>query len=74
MTDDELHLAASGYSNNRKNAYIELMKKGKVKKLSKDMLNWLWVAFYEGYREGHWVATGDDRYTTDPAKLKEKNT
>ena len=26
------------------------------------------------YKEGYWAATGDDRFTTDPAKLKEKNT
>jgi hypothetical protein len=50
------------------------MQLGKVKKKSQDELNWVWVAHYEGYKEGYWVATGDDRFTTDPAKLKEKNT
>ena len=43
-------------------------------KNSKDELNWIWVAHYEGYKEGYWTATGDDRFTTDPDKLKEKNT
>ena len=53
---------------------IAKMKKGEVKKHSKDILNWIWVAHYEGYKEGYWTATGNDRFTTDPAKLKERNT
>ena len=73
MYDDELHAKASDYAINRHDTYIAKMKKGEVKKHSKDILNWLWVAHYEGYKEGYWTATGNDRYTTDPAKLKEKN-
>ena len=73
MYDDELHEKASAYACNRKDAYLEKMKKGEVKKHSKDILNWIWVAHYEGYKEGYWTATGNDRFTTDPAKLKEKN-
>ena len=73
MYDDELHAKASDYANNRKNAYLAQMQLGKVKKKSQDELNWIWVAHYEGYKEGYWTATGNDRFTTDPAKLKEKN-
>ncbi len=42
--------------------------------MSEADLNGLWIAHYEGYREGYWVATGDAKFSTDPAKLKEKNT
>jgi len=71
MTDEELHIKAATYANNRMNAYIEKMQQGKVEKKTKDELNWIWLAHHEGYKEGYWTATGDDRYTTDPAKLKE---
>lgn len=74
MSDDELHEKASAYASNCKDAYLEKMKLGKVEKKTKDELNWIWVAHYEGYKEGYWTATGDNRYTTDPAKFKEKNT
>ena len=74
MYDDELHKKASAYASNRKDAYLEKMQLGKVKKKSQDELNWVWAAHYEGYKEGYWAATGDDRFTTDPDKLKEKNT
>ena len=72
MYDDELHEKASAYASNRHDTYIAKMKKGEVKKHSKDILNWIWVAHYEGYKEGYWTAKGDDHFTTDPAKLKEK--
>jgi hypothetical protein len=74
MYDDKLHEKAATYASNRRDAYIEKMKQGKVEKKTQDELNWIWVAHYEGYKEGYWVATGDSRYTTDPAKLKEKKT
>ena len=74
MYDDELHAKASDYASNRKNANLAQMQLGKVKKKSQDELNWVWVAHYEGYKEGYWVATGNDRFTTDPAKLKRENT
>ena len=73
MYDDGLHEKASDYANNRHDTYIAKMQKGEVKKHSKEILNWIWVAHYEGYKEGYWAATGDDRFTTDPAKLKGKN-
>jgi hypothetical protein len=73
MYDDELHEKAATYATNRKNAYVEGMNQGKVEKHTNDELLWIWLAHYEGYREGYWNAKGDDRYTTDPAKLKEKN-
>ena len=75
MTPSELlHMDAARYATNRKNAYVEKMKQGDVEKKTQDELNWIWVAHYEGYREGYWVATGDTKFSTDPAKLKEKNT
>ena len=75
MTPAELlHTDAARYSTNRKNAYIECMKRGEVDHMSEQALNGRWLAHYEGYREGYWVATGDNKFTTDPAKLKEKNT
>ena len=73
MYDDGLHAKASDYASNRRDGYLAQMQLGKVKKKTLDELNWIWVAHYEGYKEGHWTATGDNRYTTDPAKLKEKN-
>jgi hypothetical protein len=74
MTPEELlHLDAARYATNRKNAYIEVMKRGEVDHMSEQALNGRWLAHYEGYREGYWVATGDNKFTTDPAKLKEKN-
>ena len=73
MDDEELHLQAATYATKRKNAYVEGMKRGEVDHMSEEALNGKWLAYYEGYREGYWVATGDDRYTIDPAKLKEKN-
>jgi len=73
MTPEELlHTDASRYATNRKNAYIEGMKRGEVDHMSEQSLNGRWLAHYEGYREGYWVATGDNKFTTDP--LKEKNT
>lgn len=75
MTPAELlHTDAARYATNRKNAYIEKMKSKDVAYLSEVKLNSIWLAHYEGYREGYWVATGDDKFSTDPAKLKEKNT
>ena len=73
MYDDELHEKASAYASNRKDAYLEKMRKKEVEQQTNTQLNWIWVAHYEGYKEGYWTATGDDRFTTDPAKLKERN-
>jgi hypothetical protein len=47
------------------------MKRGEVDHMSEQALNGRWLAHYEGYREGYWVATGDTKFSTDPAKLKE---
>jgi uncharacterized protein with von Willebrand factor type A (vWA) domain len=75
MTPEELlHTDAARYATNRKNAYIDGMKRGEVDHMSEQALNGRWLAHYEGYREGYWVATGDAKFSTDPAKLKEKNT
>ena len=73
MYDDELHEKASAYASNRKDAYLEAMKLKEVDHMSEKALNDRWLAHYEGYREGYWVATGDSKFSTDPAKLKEKN-
>lgn len=78
MTDEELHMKAARYATNRREAYARAMNKGEVERRTPKQLNWDWVAHYEGYREGYWVATGDTRFSTDPgtiveAKLKEKN-
>ena len=75
MTPAELlHTDAARYATNRKNAYIEKMYSKDVAYLSEVELNAIWIAHYEGYREGYWVATGDAKFSTDPSKLKEKNT
>ena len=46
------------------------MNKGNAPDISEGTLNGKWLAHYEGYREGYWVATGDTNFTTDPAKQK----
>lgn len=75
MTPAELlHTDAARYATNRKNAYVEAMKRKKVDHMSEEELNDRWLAHYEGYREGYWVATGDAKFSTDPSKLKDKNT
>ena len=63
MTDEQLHLQAAAYATYRKNVYVEGMKQGEVDYMSEEALNGKWLAYYEGYREGYWVATKDDRYT-----------
>jgi hypothetical protein len=74
MTPAELlHTDAARYATNRKNAYISAMHNGKAEPMSEEQLNSIWLAHYEGYREGYWVATGDNKFSTDPAKLQEKN-
>lgn len=51
MTQEELHLQAAGYANRRKEAYLDYVKKGLAEKLSEEMLGWIWVAHYEGWRD-----------------------
>jgi hypothetical protein len=73
MTPAELlHKDAARYATNRKLAYIGAMQNKEVDHMSEEALNGRWLAHYEGYREGYWVATGDTKFTTDP--FKEKNT
>lgn len=73
MTPAELlHQDAARYATNRKLAYIGAMHKKEVEPMSEQELNGRWLAHYEGYREGYWVATGDNKFTTDP--FEEKNT
>ncbi len=68
---EQLHLAASSYATNRSVSYAEAVKEGIAKKRTPEQIQGIWLAHYEGYREGYWVATGNE-FTTDPAKLKEK--
>jgi hypothetical protein len=68
---EQLHLAASSYATNRKDAYAEYAKKGNAIKRTPVQIQGIWLAHYEGYRKGYWVATGNE-FTTDPAKLKDK--
>jgi hypothetical protein len=49
---EELHLQSAAYANRRKEAYLDQMKQGSVEKLSREILDWLWLAHYEGYRDG----------------------
>ena len=73
MTPAELlHLDAAKYATNRKNAYVAAMKLGDADHMSDEDLNGRWLAHYEGYREGYWVATGDTKYSTDPVKFQEQ--
>jgi hypothetical protein len=73
MTPEELlHTDAANYATRRKNAYVEAMKRGDADHMSEKALNGRWLAHYEGYREGYWVATGNAEFSTDPAKLKEQ--
>ena len=58
MYNDELHQLAADYASNRRDGYLAQMQLGKVKKKTKDELNWIWVAHYEGYKEGYWTAHG----------------
>jgi hypothetical protein len=48
------------------------MKLGNADHMSEEALNGKWLAHYEGYREGYWVATGDTKYSTDPTKHQER--
>ena len=69
---EQLHLAASSYATNRRVSYDEAVKEGIAKKRTPVQMQGIWLAHYEGYREGYWVATGNE-FATDPAKLKEKD-
>jgi hypothetical protein len=71
MTPSELlHKDAARYATNRKIVYVEAMNRGEVDHMTEDALNGKWLAHYEGYREGYWVATGDAKFTTDPTKFR----
>ena len=71
MTPAELlHTEAARYATNRKIAYVEAVNRGAVEHMSEDALNGRWLAHYEGYREGYWIATGDSKFSTDPLKEK----
>lgn len=47
--EEELHLQAAAYANKRKEAYLDHVKK--EERLSEEMIGWIWVAHYEGYRD-----------------------
>ena len=71
MYDDELHEKASAYASNRKDAYLEKMRKKEVEQQTNTQLNWLWVAHYEGYKEGYWTAKDESMLYTTPPPPKE---
>jgi hypothetical protein len=74
MTPAELlHIDAAKYATNRKDAYVAAIKLGKVDRMSEEELNSIWLAHYEGYREGYWFAVGDTKFTTDPTKLRSEH-
>ena len=66
MTPEDWHILQAGkFASSRLTAYMEGMKSGKVEKKTKEELDWIWVAHYEGYREGYlsakkWVNLTDD--------------
>ena len=68
MDDRELHSKACGYANYRKEALTLLMQEGKCSKRTKSQLASVWLAHYEGFREGYLVATSDKRYSTNSVK------
>ena len=53
MTPEELHLQAAGYANRRKEAYLDYVKKGLAEKMSKKMIDLVWVAHYEAHYEAY---------------------
>ena len=63
MYDDELHQLAADYANLRKDKFDEAVEKSPSPppKYIQKLYQWLWVAHYEGFKNGH------------IAKLKEKN-
>ena len=46
--EEQLHLQAAAYANKRKEAYLDDVM---AEKLSEEMLGWVWIAHYEGYRD-----------------------
>lgn len=68
--EEQLNLAAAGYATRRREGYNKAMARGDAATMTEAQLNGRWLAHYEGYREGYWAATGEDRYSTDPAKEK----
>lgn len=59
MTPEDWHILQAGkFASSRLTAYMEGMKSGKVEKKTKEELDWIWVAHYEGYQEGYLSAKG----------------
>ena len=67
---DELHLRAAKYADRRKEAYLDYLKKGLAEKLSKKMVDWIWVAHYEGYRDAFHEKIIDIEQINDRAEAK----
>lgn len=63
MYDDELHQLAADYANMRKDKFNEAVEKSlnPPPPYIQKLYQWLWVAHYEGFKNGH------------IAKSKEKN-
>ena len=60
MYDDELHQLAADYANMRKDKFNEAVEKSlsPPPKYIQKLYQWLWVAHYEGYKEGHMSKDG----------------
>ena len=60
MYDDELHQLAADYANMRKDKFNEAVEKSlsPPPKYIQKLYQWLWVAHYEGYKEGRMSKDG----------------
>ena len=55
MYDDELHMMAAAYANKRKDVFNEAVERGMdpPPRYIQEMYQWLWVAHYEGFKNGY---------------------
>lgn len=51
--DEQLHLDAAKYATTRREQYDEAVKAGRADKCSLEYEQGIWLAHYEGYKEGH---------------------
>ena len=60
MYDDELHQLAADYANMRKDKFNEAVEKSlsPPPKYIQKLYQWLWVAHYEGFKNGHMSKDG----------------
>lgn len=55
MYDDELHMRAAEYANKRKDMFNEAVERGMdpPPRYIQEIYQWLWVAHYEGFKNGY---------------------